>query len=121
MKRLLCKMALKIMLKEKDKIGLTGKQKSQVEALLAKVDRLQRRRIGMTITEILNIIHKERVELEIFEALSKWMINDRAEWISRAMDAESTIRCVSKIAKDNKSTKSAINGIINICDSTLED
>ena len=40
MKRLLCKMALKIMLKEMDKIGLTGKQKSQVEALLAKVDRL---------------------------------------------------------------------------------
>ena len=45
----------------------------------------------MTITEILNIIHEERVELEIFEALSKWMINDRAEWTSRAMDAEATI------------------------------
>lgn len=41
MKRLLCKMALKIMLKEKDKIGLTGKQKSQVEALFDKVDKLQ--------------------------------------------------------------------------------
>lgn len=40
MKRLLCKMALKIMLKEKDKIGLTGKQKSQVETLLVKVDKL---------------------------------------------------------------------------------
>lgn len=33
-------MALKIMLKEKDKIGLTNKQKSQVEALLIKADRL---------------------------------------------------------------------------------
>ena len=33
-------MALKIMLKEKDKIGLTGKQKSQVETLLVKVDKL---------------------------------------------------------------------------------
>lgn len=40
MKRLLCKIALNIMLKEKDKIGLTNKQKSQVEALLVKVDRL---------------------------------------------------------------------------------
>lgn len=40
MKRLLCKMALKIMLKEKDKIGLTGKQKSHIEALLDKVDKL---------------------------------------------------------------------------------
>ena len=40
MKRLLCKMALKIMLKEKDKIGLTGKQKGHVEVLLIKADRL---------------------------------------------------------------------------------
>ena len=38
MKRLLCKMALNIILKEKDKIGLTNKKKSQVEALLIKAD-----------------------------------------------------------------------------------
>ena len=75
----------------------------------------------MTITEILNIIHKERVELVIFEALSKWMINDRAEWTSRAMDAEATIRCVGKMAKENKNTKNAIKGIIDICDSALKD
>ena len=75
----------------------------------------------MTITEILNIIHEENVELEIFEALSKWMINDRAEWTSRAMDAEVTIRCVGKIAKENKNTKNAIKGIVDICDSALED
>lgn len=40
MKRLLCKWALNIMLKEKDRIGLTGKQKGQLEALLVKVERL---------------------------------------------------------------------------------
>ena len=40
MKKLLCKIALNIMLKEKDKIGLTGKQKSHIEALLDKVDKL---------------------------------------------------------------------------------
>ena len=40
MKKLLCKIALNIMLKEKDKIGLTSKQKSQVEALLVKANRL---------------------------------------------------------------------------------
>lgn len=40
MKRLLCTMALNIMLKEKNKIGLISKQKSQVEALLVKADRL---------------------------------------------------------------------------------
>lgn len=75
----------------------------------------------MTITEILNIIHEERVELEIFEALHKWMVNDRAEWTSRAMDAEATIRAVGKMAKENKNTKSVIKGIVDICDSALED
>lgn len=40
MKKLLCKMALNIMLKEKDKIGLTNKQKSQAETLLIKANRL---------------------------------------------------------------------------------
>ena len=40
MKRLLCKIALNIILKDKDKICLTSKQKSQVEALLIKADRL---------------------------------------------------------------------------------
>ena len=75
----------------------------------------------MTITEILNIIHEERVELEIFEALSKWMITDRSEWTSRAMDAEATIRAVGKIAKGNENAKNAIRGIVDICDSVLED
>ena len=75
----------------------------------------------MTITEILNIIHEERVELEVFEALSKWMINDRAEWTNRAMDAEATIRAVGKIAKGNENAKNAIKGIVDICDSALED
>ena len=40
MKRLLCKCALNIMLKEKDKIGLTGKQKGHIETLLIKADRI---------------------------------------------------------------------------------
>ena len=74
----------------------------------------------MTITEILNIIHEERVELEVFEALHKWMINDRVEWTSRAMDAEATIRAVGKIAKGSENAKNAIKGIIDICDSALE-
>ena len=75
----------------------------------------------MTITEILNIIHEENVELEIFEALSKWMINDRAKWTNRAMDAEATIRAVGKIAKGNENTKNATKGIVDICDGALED
>lgn len=49
------------------------------------------------------------------------MIDDRAQWTDRAMDAEATIKCVSKIAKGNESTKNAIKGIIDVCDSALED
>lgn len=67
----------------------------------------------MTITEILNVIHKERVELEIFKALSEWMIEDRAAWIDEAMDQKATIRAIGKIANENKNE--AIEGIKNLC------
>lgn len=40
MKRLLCRMALKLLIKDKDKIGFTSKQKSQIEALLVEADKL---------------------------------------------------------------------------------
>ena len=76
---------------------------------------------NMTITEILTEIHKQRVELEICQELQRWLLNDRAEWIDRAMDAESTVRAIEKIAKENKNKNSAIDGIINICDSAIED
>ena len=78
---------------------------------------------NMTITEILTEIHKQRVELEICQELQRWLLDDRAEWIDRAMDAESTVRAIGKIAKENKNKNknSAIDGIINICDSAIED
>ena len=66
----------------------------------------------MTITEILNIIHKERVELEIFEALSEWMIEDRATWIDKAMEQKAIIKAIGKIANENPNKKEAIEGII---------
>ena len=76
---------------------------------------------SMTITEILTEIHKQRVELEVCQELQRWLLDDRATWIDRAMDAESTVRAIGKIAKDNKNKSSAIDGIINICDSAIED
>ena len=76
---------------------------------------------NMTITEILTEIHKQRVELEVCHELQRWLLNDRAEWIDRAMDAESTVRAIGKIAKENKNKSSAIEGIVNICDSAIED
>ena len=69
----------------------------------------------MTITEILNIIHKERVELEIFEALSKWMIQDRSSWIDEAMEQKAIVRAIGKIANENKNKNEAIEGIKNLC------
>ena len=75
----------------------------------------------MSITEILTEIHKQRVELEICQELQRWLLDDRATWIDRAMDAESTVRAVGKIAKENKNKNSAIDGIISICDSVIED
>ena len=75
----------------------------------------------MTITEILSEIHMQRVELEVCQELQRWLLDDRASWIDRAMDAESTVRAIGKIAKENKNKSNAINGIINICDSAIED
>ena len=69
----------------------------------------------MTITEILSIIHKERVELEIFQALSAWMIEDRSLWIDEAMEQKAIVRAIGKIANENKNKNEAIDGIINLC------
>lgn len=69
----------------------------------------------MTITEILNIIHKERVELEIFQALSEWMVKDRSAWIDEAMEQKAIVRAVGKIANENPNKNEAIEGIKNLC------
>lgn len=79
------------------------------------------RNYDMTITEILTEIHKQRVELEVCQELQRWLIEDRSAWIDRAMNAESTVRAIGKIAKENKNKSSAIDGIVNICDSAIED
>lgn len=70
----------------------------------------------MTITEILNIIHKERVELEIFQALSSWMVEDRSAWIDEAMEQKAIVRAINKIANGNPNKNEAIEGIKNLCD-----
>ena len=69
----------------------------------------------MTITEILNTIHAERVELEIFQALSAWMVEDRSAWIDEAMEQKAVIRAIDKIANGNSNMNAAIEGIKNLC------
>ena len=70
----------------------------------------------MTITEILKIIHKERVELYIFQALLDWMIEDRSAWIDEAMKQKAVIRAISKIANENPNKNEAIEGIRSLCE-----
>ena len=68
----------------------------------------------MTITEIIEEIHKERVELEVCQALQQWMLNDRAQWIDRAMDSEATVRAIHKIATESSNPKNALQGILSL-------
>lgn len=69
----------------------------------------------MTITEILNEIHKERVELEVYQALQQWLLDDRKEWIGRAMESEATVRAVRNIAMKTSNPKGALEGIVALC------
>lgn len=69
----------------------------------------------MTISEILQEIHKERVELEVCQALQQWLLEDRKEWIDRAMESEATVRAIQNIATRTTSPKGAIEGIISLC------
>lgn len=69
----------------------------------------------MTITEILHEIHKERVELEVVQLLQQWLLDDRKQWIERAMENESTVRIIKKIAEKPSSPKMALKGIVNLC------
>lgn len=70
--------------------------------------------MGMTITEIINIIHQQGVENEVFELLTQWMIEDRYNKMKKLGESEATIRAINKIATQNKNTKQAIDGIINL-------
>lgn len=69
----------------------------------------------MTITEILKEIDKERVHIEVYQALHQWLLDDRKEWIDRAMESEATVRAVRDIATKVKNPKGAIEGIIGLC------
>ena len=69
----------------------------------------------MTISDILSEIHNENVEVEIYKALSEWMILDRQQNIVKLAKCKSTIRAINKIANNNPNKKEALDGIINLC------
>lgn len=69
----------------------------------------------MTVSDILNEIHSENVEVEIYKALSEWIMLDRQQNIVELARCKSTIRAISKIANNNPNKKEALDGIINLC------
>ncbi len=68
----------------------------------------------MTVAEIINVIHEQGVENEVFELLTQWMIEDRYNKMVKIGESEATIRAINKIATQNKNPKQAIDGIINL-------
>lgn len=69
----------------------------------------------MTTADILNEIHNENVEVEIYKALSEWIMLDRQQNIVKLARCRSTIRAINKIANNNPNKKEALDGIINLC------
>lgn len=68
----------------------------------------------MTVTEIINTIHEQGVENEVFGLLTQWMIEDRYNKTMKIRENEATIRAINKIATQNKNVKQVIDGIINL-------
>ena len=68
----------------------------------------------MTVAEIINIIHEQGIENEVFELLTQWMIEDRYNKMKRIGESEATIRAINKIATQNKNVRQAIDGIISL-------
>lgn len=77
--------------------------------------------MGKTITEIINIIHQQGVENEVFELLTQWIIEDRYNKMKKLGNREAAIRAINKIATQNKNAKQAIAGIISLSESEIED
>ena len=71
----------------------------------------------MTVAEIINIIHEQGIENEVFELLTQWMIEDRYNKMVKIGESKATIRAINKIATQNKNLKQAIDGIIILSES----
>lgn len=66
----------------------------------------------MDVVDIINVIHEQGVENEVFELLTQWMIEDRYNKMVKIGESDATIRAINKIATQNKNLKQAIDGII---------
>lgn len=73
----------------------------------------------MTVTEIINIIHAQCIENEVFELLTQWMIEDRYNKMVKIEESKAIIRAIHKTATQNKNLKQAIDGIISLSGSKV--
>jgi len=69
----------------------------------------------LTISEIINAIHEGGVEVEVFQALSEWIIKDREQRFNDALSQRAVIGAIRKIAEQNPNKKNAIDGIRKLC------
>lgn len=60
-------------------------------------------------------IDKEKVHVEVYQALHRWLLEDRKEWIDIAMESQATVSAVRSIATKTSNAKGALEGIINLC------
>ena len=70
----------------------------------------------MTVLEILNEIHSENVEDEVFLELSKWMVSDRNKQANEVTKQQAVIKAIQKIAVGTTHKTDALNAIKNLCD-----
>ena len=68
----------------------------------------------MTTVEIIHEIHRLGIEIEVYNLLQKWLLDDRSKWISRAMDSEASLKAIHKIAIQASNSKTALEGIANL-------
>ncbi len=67
-----------------------------------------------TLFEIMNAIHEQGVENEVFELLTQWMIEDRFNNMKRLAEDDGVLHAINKIAKESKDTKQAMVDIISL-------
>lgn len=69
----------------------------------------------MTSTQILNEIYSEGLQMEIYEELHKWLLNDRKRLNKKCSEAISTIKVAKKLMDGEGSNTQKIHSIKNLC------
>lgn len=66
------------------------------------------------LAEIMNAIHEQGIENEVFELLTQWMIEDRYNKMKGLAEDEGVLHAINKIAKESKDAKQAMVDIISL-------